>query len=124
MSHNGEDDSESAMIATEHALMAFSDSEVYTDNACSKNCKAAKELEVSKTQYDALMLDLHHTNYNLANHKRGLGVLEKQIEHYRANESKFSDDIAVLKRDLDFYVEVNILGKRLKKLKRLVRIFR
>ena len=107
MGQNGEDDQESAMLATEHALMAFSDSEVYTDNACSKNCKAAKELEISKTKYDELMLDLHHTNYNLANHKRGLGVLEKQIEHYRANESKFSDDIAVLKIDLDFYVEVN-----------------
>jgi hypothetical protein len=36
MTQDGEDDSESAMLVTEHALMAFSDSEVHTDNVCSK----------------------------------------------------------------------------------------
>jgi hypothetical protein len=53
------------------------------------------------------LLQLNHTNYNLANHKRGLAVLETQLEHYRANESKFNDDIAILKRDLDYQVAVN-----------------
>jgi hypothetical protein len=77
MTQDGEEDSESAMLATEHALMAFSDSEVHTDNACSKTCKALKENDNLKAKYDELMLELHHTNYNLANHKRGLGVLEK-----------------------------------------------
>jgi hypothetical protein len=87
--------------------MAFPDSEVHTDNACSKTCKALKELNSLQKQYDELMLELHHTNHNLANHKRGLGVLEKQIVHYRANESKFSDDLAVLRGELDFKIQVN-----------------
>jgi hypothetical protein len=53
MTQDEEDDSESAMLATEHALMAFSDTEVHIDNACSKTCKALKEYENLKTQYDA-----------------------------------------------------------------------
>jgi hypothetical protein len=119
MTQDEGDDSESAMLATEHALMAFSDTEVHIDNACSKTCKALKEYENLKTQYDAQMLELHHTNYNLANHKRGLGVVETQLEHYRANESKFNDDIAVLKRDLDFQVAVNIaLREEIEKVKK------
>ena len=45
MTQDEEDDSESAMLATELALMAFSDSEVQINNACSKTCKALKEYE-------------------------------------------------------------------------------
>lgn len=88
------------MIAIELALMAFSDSEVHSNNGCSRTFKALKEYENLKEQYDEQRLELNQTSYNLANHKRGLVVLEAQIEHYRANESKFSDDIAVLRRDL------------------------
>ena len=76
------------MIATELGLMAFSDSEVHINNACSKTCKALKDYEKLKDQYDEQLLELNQTNYNLANHKRGLVVLEAQLEHYRANESK------------------------------------
>jgi hypothetical protein len=119
MADEEEASQESAMIATEHALMAFSDSEVHSNNGCSKSCKALKEYEKLKEQYDEQRLELNQTSYNLSNHKRGLGVLEAQIEHFRANESKFNDDIAVLRRDLDYKIAVNeALREELEKIKK------
>ena len=67
------------MKTTEVALMALSDSEVQINHACSKTCKALKDYEKLKDQYDAQLLDLNQTNYNLSNHKRGLVVLEAQL---------------------------------------------
>jgi hypothetical protein len=59
------------------------------------------------------------SNYTLSNYKRGLSILETQIEHYRANESKFNDDIVVLNRDLDYKIAVNEeLIEELEKLKK------
>lgn len=59
------------------------------------------------------------SNYNLSNHKRGLSILEAQLEHYRANEFKYNDDIAVLKRDLDYKITVNeALREEIEKLKK------
>ena len=84
-----------------------------------KTCKALKDCEKLKDQYDEQLLELNQTNYNLANHKRGLAILEAQLEHYRANESKFNDDIAVLKRDLDYQIAVNeALREELEKVKK------
>ena len=88
--------------------MAFSDSEVHSIISCAKSCSALKEYEKLKKQYDEQRLELNQTSYNLSNHKRGLAVLEEQILHYRENESKFNDDIAVLKRDLDYKIAVNV----------------
>jgi hypothetical protein len=56
MTQEEEDDSESAMIATEVALMAFSDSEVHLNNACSKTCKALKDYENLQKQYGAQLI--------------------------------------------------------------------
>lgn len=50
---------QSAIIATEIALMAFSDSEVHSNNSCSKSCKALKEYEKLKEQYDEQRLELN-----------------------------------------------------------------
>lgn len=55
----------------------------------------------------------------MSNYKTGLFFLERKIEHFRANESKHNDDIAVLKRDLDYKIAVNeVLGEELEKLKK------
>jgi chromosome segregation ATPase len=99
--------------------MTFSDSEVHSIISCAKSCSALKEYKKLKKQYDEQILELNQTSYNLSNHKRGLAVLEEQILHYRKNESKFNDDIAVLKRDLDYKIAVNeALREELAKLKK------
>ena len=46
MADEEEASEESAMIATELALMAFYDFEVPSNNGCSKSCKALKEYEI------------------------------------------------------------------------------
>ena len=57
----------------------------------------------------------------MSNHKRGIAGLEKQIEHYRENESKYNDDIVVLKNDLDYKIAVNeALRLELEKLKKML----
>jgi hypothetical protein len=110
---------ESALVATKLALMAFSDSEVHSNESCSKSCKSLKECNRLRDLLDKQTTELMDSNYTLSNYKRGLSVLETQIEHYRANESKFNDDIAVLKRDLDYKVAVNeALREELEKLKK------
>lgn len=43
---------ESTMVATEIALMAFSDSKVHSNDNCSKSCKALKECERLKELLD------------------------------------------------------------------------
>ena len=55
--------SESAMVATELALKAFSNSEVHSNDSCSKSCKALKEYEKLKEQYDEQRLELNQTSY-------------------------------------------------------------
>ena len=44
-------------------------------------------------------IELNNGNYSISNHKRGISVLEAQLEHYRENESKHNDDIDALKGD-------------------------
>ena len=81
-------------------LMAFSDSEVHILEKCSNSCRALKDYENVKKQYDDLRVEFNQVNSSLTNHKRGLAVLEEQIVFYRQNESNFSDEIGLLKRDL------------------------
>ena len=85
---------------TNMALMAFSDFKVYTDNACSKSCVALKSYESLKKHYDDLRIELNQTEFNLANYKRGLAVVEEQLVFYKKNEIVFTEDIVVLKRDI------------------------
>ena len=51
--------------ATNMALMALSDSEVYTNKTCSSNC--LKNFESLKKQYDDLRVELNKTEFDLAN---------------------------------------------------------
>ncbi|GJW44928.1 ribonuclease H-like domain-containing protein [Tanacetum coccineum] len=61
-------------VQTNMALMAFSDSEVYTDKTCSKTC--LKNYESLKKQYDDLVAKQHQTEFKAITYKRGLDTVE------------------------------------------------
>ncbi|GJW01509.1 putative ribonuclease H-like domain-containing protein [Tanacetum coccineum] len=84
-------------VQTNMALMAFSDSEVYTDKTCSKTC--LKNYETLKKQCDDLIVKLNQTKFTAATYKRGLAIVEAQLITYRKNEVLFSEEVAVFKRE-------------------------
>ncbi|GJX60078.1 ribonuclease H-like domain-containing protein [Tanacetum coccineum] len=103
-------------VQTNMALMAFSDSEVYTDKTCSKTC--LKNYETLKKQCDDLIVKLNQTEFIAATYKRGLATVEEQLITYRKNEVLFSEEVAVLKREVackDY--EINVLKSEFEKVK-------
>ncbi|GJT89543.1 ribonuclease H-like domain-containing protein [Tanacetum coccineum] len=103
-------------VQTNMALMAFSDSEVYTDKTCSKTC--LKNYETLKKQCDDLLVKLNQTEFTAATYKRGLATVEEQLITYRKNEVLFSEEVAVLKREVackDY--EINMLKSEFEKVK-------
>ncbi|GJX62263.1 putative ribonuclease H-like domain-containing protein [Tanacetum coccineum] len=97
-------------VQTNMALMAFSDSEVYNDKTCSKTC--LKNYETLKKQCDDLIVKLNQTEFTAATYKRGLATVEEQLITYRKNEVLFSEEVAVLKREVackDY--EINVLKR-------------
>ncbi|GKE22086.1 hypothetical protein Tco_1433598 [Tanacetum coccineum] len=60
-------------VQTKMALMAFSDSKVYTDKPCSKTC--LKNHETLKKQCDDLIVKLNQTEFIAATYKRGLAIV-------------------------------------------------
>ena len=115
-----EQSTEAGFIATEHALMALSDSEVQNFENCSKTCRATRECERLNELCESQRTELFAANYTVSNLRRGISVLEKQLEHYRENESKFSDDMIVIKRELDHKIAVNeALKEEVERLKKV-----
>ncbi|GJW42138.1 putative ribonuclease H-like domain-containing protein [Tanacetum coccineum] len=103
-------------VQTNMALMAFSDSEVYTDKTCSKTC--LKNYETLKKQCDDLLVKLNESEFKAATYKRGLATLEDQIITYKKNEVLFSEEVAVLKREVGCKnYEINVLKSELEKVK-------
>ncbi|GJY86361.1 ribonuclease H-like domain-containing protein, partial [Tanacetum coccineum] len=103
-------------VQTNMALMAFSDSEVYTDKTCSKIC--LKNYETLKKHYDDLDVKLNQIEFIAATYKRGLATIEAQLITYRNNEVFFSKEVTVLKREVackDY--EINVLKSEFKKVK-------
>ncbi|GJX61639.1 putative ribonuclease H-like domain-containing protein [Tanacetum coccineum] len=99
-------------VQTNMALMAFSDSEVYNDKTCTKTC--LKNYETLKKQCDDLIVKLNQTEFTTATYKRGLATIEEQLITYRKNEVLFSEEVAVLKREVackDY--EINVLKNKL-----------
>nr|GEZ90908.1 hypothetical protein [Tanacetum cinerariifolium] len=100
---------------TNMAFMAFSDSEVYIDNTCSKTC--LKNYKTLKTQYDELRVEFNKSESNLAKYKRGLASVEEQLVHYKKNESLLNENIVVLKRDILIKdSEIAVLKSKLEKI--------
>ncbi|GJY43193.1 putative ribonuclease H-like domain-containing protein [Tanacetum coccineum] len=104
-------------VTTNMALMAFSDSKVYTDKTFSNTC--LKSFETLKTQLDNLRVEFNKFEFNLATYKRGLASVEEQLVFYKKNEVMFSDQIVVLKRDTSFKDSETIaLKNEIEKLKK------
>ncbi|GJY27990.1 putative ribonuclease H-like domain-containing protein [Tanacetum coccineum] len=78
--------------------LAFSDSEVYNDKSYSKTC--LKNYETLKKQCDDLIVKLNETEFKAATYKIGLAIVEDQLVTFRKNEVLFSEEIAVLKREV------------------------
>ncbi|GJV14476.1 hypothetical protein Tco_1359799 [Tanacetum coccineum] len=88
--------------------MAFSDSEVHNDKPCSKSC--LKNYKTLKKQYDDLLAKLHESKFKVAIYKRGLDTVAAQFVTYRKNEVLFSEEVAVLKREVGCkQYEINVL---------------
>ncbi|GJS11039.1 hypothetical protein Tco_0367835 [Tanacetum coccineum] len=103
-------------VQTNMALMAFSDSEVYTDKTCSKTC--LKNYETLKKQYDDLLAKLHQTEFKASTYKRGLDTVEVQLVTYRKNEVLFGEEDVVLKREVGCkQYEINMLKTEFEKVK-------
>ncbi|GJX82349.1 hypothetical protein Tco_0331830 [Tanacetum coccineum] len=85
-------------IQTNMALMAYLDSEVYTGKSCSKTC--LKNYKTLKKQCDDLIVKLNDTEFKAATYKRGLAIVEDQLITFRKSEVLFSEEIAVLKREV------------------------
>ncbi|GJZ69673.1 putative ribonuclease H-like domain-containing protein [Tanacetum coccineum] len=66
-------------VQTNMALMAFLDSEC-----------------------DDLIVKLNQTEFRASTYKRGLAIVEEQLVTYRKNEVLFSEEVAVLKREVAF----------------------
>ncbi|GJZ49849.1 hypothetical protein Tco_0604039 [Tanacetum coccineum] len=99
-------------VQTNMALMAFLDSEVYTDKTCSKTC--LNNYETLKKQYDDLLAKQLQTKFESATYKRGLDTVEAQLVTYRKNEVLFSEEVAVLKREVGIkQYEINTLKTEL-----------
>ncbi|GJT82641.1 hypothetical protein Tco_1056983 [Tanacetum coccineum] len=104
-------------VHTNMALMAFSDSEVYNDKTCTKTC--LKNYETLKKQCDDLILKLNQIEFTATTYKRGLTTVEEQLITYRNNEVLFSEEVAVLKREVackDYEINVLKPSKNLDKL--------
>nr|GFC12231.1 hypothetical protein [Tanacetum cinerariifolium] len=64
-------------VPTNMAFMAFSYSDVYNNNTCSKTC--LKSYKTLKKQYDKLRIEFNKSEFNLATYKRGLAFVEEQL---------------------------------------------
>ncbi|GJT64001.1 hypothetical protein Tco_1015481 [Tanacetum coccineum] len=99
-------------VQTNMTLMVFLDSEVYTNKTCLKN------YETLKKQYDDLLAKLHQTEFKATTYKRGLDTVEAQLVTYRKNEVLFSEEVAVLKREVGCkQYEINMLKTEFEKVK-------
>ncbi|GJX43276.1 hypothetical protein Tco_0259952 [Tanacetum coccineum] len=74
--------------------------------------------DMAKEQCDDLIVKLNQTEFTAATYKRGLAIVEEQLITYRNNKVLFSEEVAVLKREVackDY--EINMLKSEFKKVK-------
>ncbi|GKA55651.1 ribonuclease H-like domain-containing protein [Tanacetum coccineum] len=99
----GYDWSDQAEEGPNYALMAYSssssNSEVSNNSNCSKSC--LKTIETLKSQYDQLHKDFKKSELMVLAYKTGLESVEEKLEVYKANESIYSQDIKVLKFEIE-----------------------
>ncbi|GKA02101.1 hypothetical protein Tco_0674766, partial [Tanacetum coccineum] len=94
--------------------MALSDSKVNNNKSCSKTCLT--NYETLKKQYDDLIFKLHETEFKASTYKRGLATVEDQLVTFRKNEILFSEEVAVLKREVGYKnYEISVLKTEFEK---------
>ncbi|GKC18842.1 putative ribonuclease H-like domain-containing protein [Tanacetum coccineum] len=76
-----------------------SDSEVSNNSNCSKSY--LKTVETLKSQYDQLHKDFKKSELIVLAYKSGLESVEEKLEVYKANKSIYSQDIKVLKFEIE-----------------------
>ncbi|GJT33418.1 ribonuclease H-like domain-containing protein [Tanacetum coccineum] len=104
---NHEDISSKAMLAIDG---------VYTDKTYSKTY--LKNYETLKKQCDDLIVKLNEYEFIAATFKRGLATIEAQLITYIKNEVLFSEEVAVLKREVGCKnYEINVLKSEIEKVK-------
>ncbi|GJT89317.1 ribonuclease H-like domain-containing protein [Tanacetum coccineum] len=88
---------------TNYALMAYSssssDSKVSNDSTCSKSC--LETVKTLKSQYDQLHKGFKKSELMVIAYKTGLESVEEKLKVYKANESIYSQDIKVLKFEIE-----------------------
>ncbi|GJY69251.1 putative ribonuclease H-like domain-containing protein [Tanacetum coccineum] len=75
-------------------------------------------MKLFKKLCDDLIVKLNQTELTAATYKRGLATVEEQLITYRKNEVLFSEEVAVLKREVackDY--EINVLKSKFEKVK-------
>ncbi|GJZ82650.1 retrovirus-related pol polyprotein from transposon TNT 1-94 [Tanacetum coccineum] len=99
----GYDWSDQAEEGLNYALMAYSssssDSEVSNNSNCSKSC--LKTIETLKSKNDQLHKDFKKYELMVLAYKTGLESVKEKLEVYKANESIYSQDIKVLKFEIE-----------------------
>ncbi|GJV90259.1 putative ribonuclease H-like domain-containing protein [Tanacetum coccineum] len=109
---NNEDKSTKAMLAIDGVGFDWSDmaeEQVQTNMAL---------MAFSDSECDDLLVKLNQTEFTAATYKRGLAIVEEQLITYRKNEVLFSEEVAVLKREVackDY--EINMLKSEFEKVK-------
>ncbi|GJV37743.1 ribonuclease H-like domain-containing protein [Tanacetum coccineum] len=91
---------------------------VYTDKTSQKHCVFSEHYETLKKQCDNLIVKLNQTEFIAATYNRGLAIVEAQLITYRKNKVLFSEEVAVLKREVackDY--EINVLKSEFEKVK-------
>ncbi|GJV84082.1 putative ribonuclease H-like domain-containing protein [Tanacetum coccineum] len=95
--------SDQAKEGPNYELMAYtsssSDSEVSNNSNCSKSC--LKTNETLKSQYDQLHKDFKKSELMVLAYKIGLESVEEKLKVYKANKSIYSQDIKVLKFEIE-----------------------
>ncbi|GJX24928.1 retrovirus-related pol polyprotein from transposon TNT 1-94 [Tanacetum coccineum] len=85
--------------STSTTLVSCDGLEVSNNSNCSKSC--LKTVETLKSQYDQLHKDFKKSELMVLAYKSGLESVEEKLEVYKANESIYSQDIKVLKFEIE-----------------------
>ncbi|GKB82255.1 putative ribonuclease H-like domain-containing protein, partial [Tanacetum coccineum] len=94
---NNEDTSSKAMLAIDGVGFDWSD-------------MAEEQLQTNMALMAFSDFELNQTEFTAATYKRGLATIEEQLITYRKNEVLFSEEVAVLKREVAFKdYEINVL---------------
>ncbi|GJY37648.1 ribonuclease H-like domain-containing protein [Tanacetum coccineum] len=99
-----------------YALMAYSSSssdlEVSNNSNCLKSC--LKTIKTLKSKYDQLHNDFKKSKLMVLAYKTGLESVEEKLEVYKENKSIYSQDIKVLKFEIECKdIAIRELGKKL-----------